>query len=99
MWGRPLSCGPGGRRAPFEGAGLIPLTTPGGQGMYVVGSADGSDRHPDWCRDLLARPLVRVETGTDRGLRGRGGARRGGAAGEARVAPARDPRRGAPAHR
>lgn len=68
---------------PFEGAGLILLTTtgarsgrehttplgrprgPGGQGMYVVGSAGGSDRHPDWYRNLLARPLVRVETGTE----------------------------------
>ncbi|WP_241845974.1 nitroreductase/quinone reductase family protein [Streptomyces sp. MJM1172] len=68
---------------PFEGAGLILLTTtgarsgrehttplgrprgPGGQGMYVVASAGGSDRHPDWYRNLLARPLVRVETGTE----------------------------------
>lgn len=33
--------------------------------MYVVGSAGGSDRHPDWYRNLLARPLVRVETGTE----------------------------------
>ncbi|MFG2713960.1 nitroreductase/quinone reductase family protein [Streptomyces goshikiensis] len=43
------------------------LRGPGGQGVYVVGSAGGSDRHPDWYRNLLARPLVRVETGADAG--------------------------------
>ncbi|MCX4526367.1 MULTISPECIES: nitroreductase/quinone reductase family protein [unclassified Streptomyces] len=38
---------------------------PGGQGVYVVGSAAGADRHPDWYHNLLARPLVRVEAGTE----------------------------------
>ncbi|WP_327262968.1 nitroreductase/quinone reductase family protein [Streptomyces sp. NBC_01232] len=66
---------------PFEGSGLILLTTTGarsgkphttplgfareGGGLLVVGSAGGADRHPDWYRNLLARPLVQVETGTE----------------------------------
>ncbi|MFE5805598.1 nitroreductase/quinone reductase family protein [Streptomyces sp. NPDC056491] len=66
---------------PFEGSGLILLTTTGARSgkphttplgfareggvLLVVGSAGGADRHPDWYRNLLARPLVQVETGTE----------------------------------
>ncbi|MFF4447986.1 nitroreductase/quinone reductase family protein [Streptomyces sp. NPDC001502] len=66
---------------PFEGSGLILLTTTGarsgkphtvplgfareGDGdLLVVASAAGADRHPAWYHNLLARPLVEVETGT-----------------------------------
>ncbi|MEU6755169.1 nitroreductase/quinone reductase family protein [Streptomyces sp. NPDC046685] len=34
--------------------------------LFVVASAPGADGHPAWYRNLLARPLVQVETGTDR---------------------------------
>ncbi|WP_326589828.1 nitroreductase/quinone reductase family protein [Streptomyces sp. NBC_01294] len=39
----------------------------GGTGghLLVVGSAGGADRHPAWYHNLLARPLVQVETGTE----------------------------------
>ncbi|WP_137993264.1 nitroreductase/quinone reductase family protein [Streptomyces vilmorinianum] len=33
--------------------------------LLVTGSAGGSDRHPDWYRNLLVNPTVTVETGTD----------------------------------
>lgn len=33
--------------------------------LLVVGSAAGADRHPAWYHNLLARPLVQVETGTE----------------------------------
>ncbi|MGR4883272.1 nitroreductase/quinone reductase family protein [Streptomyces sp. LARHCF249] len=33
--------------------------------LLVVGSAAGADRHPAWYHNLLARPLVEVETGTE----------------------------------
>ncbi|MFJ3976245.1 nitroreductase/quinone reductase family protein [Streptomyces sp. NPDC090021] len=66
---------------PFEGAELLLLTTTGarsgtphtvplgylrdGGTPLVVASAAGADRHPAWYHNLLARPLVRVETGTE----------------------------------
>ncbi|MFJ3962890.1 nitroreductase/quinone reductase family protein [Streptomyces sp. NPDC090036] len=66
---------------PFAGSELILLTTTGARSgkphttplgfareggvLLVVGSAGGADRHPDWYRNLLARPLVQVETGTE----------------------------------
>ncbi|MFE7183048.1 nitroreductase/quinone reductase family protein [Streptomyces erythrochromogenes] len=66
---------------PFEGAELLLLTTTGarsgkphtvplgflrdGGTPLVVASAAGSDRHPAWYHNLLARPLVQVETGTE----------------------------------
>ncbi|MFJ3926104.1 nitroreductase/quinone reductase family protein [Streptomyces sp. NPDC090022] len=68
---------------PFEGAGLVLLTTtgarsgqehtvplgfvrePDGEQLLVVASAAGADRHPAWFHNLLAHPLVRVETGTE----------------------------------
>ncbi|MGW7439473.1 nitroreductase/quinone reductase family protein [Streptomyces sp. NPDC054849] len=37
----------------------------GGGHLLVVGSAGGADRHPAWYHNLLARPLVQVETGTE----------------------------------
>ncbi|MEU5150446.1 nitroreductase/quinone reductase family protein [Streptomyces yangpuensis] len=49
----------------------IPHTVPlgflrdGGGTPLVVASAAGADRHPAWYHNLLARPLVQVETGTE----------------------------------
>ncbi|MFD6111741.1 nitroreductase/quinone reductase family protein [Streptomyces yangpuensis] len=37
----------------------------GGGTPLVVASAAGADRHPAWYHNLLARPLVQVETGTE----------------------------------
>ena len=34
---------------------------PDGERLLVVGSAGGSDRHPDWYRNILANPEVTVE--------------------------------------
>jgi deazaflavin-dependent oxidoreductase (nitroreductase family) len=64
-----------------EGGDLLLLTTVGarsgrehttplgfvrvGGRVLVVGSAGGSDRHPDWYRNVLAHPMVRVELGAD----------------------------------
>lgn len=66
---------------PFEGAGLLLLTTTGarsgkphttplgyvrdGRRLLVVGSNLGAPLHPDWYLDLLARPTVRVELGDE----------------------------------
>ncbi|MFI8367070.1 nitroreductase/quinone reductase family protein [Streptomyces sp. NPDC085466] len=66
---------------PFEGWVLLLLTTTGavsgrehttplgfvedGDRLLVVGSAGGSDRHPDWYRNILVNPTVTVERGTD----------------------------------
>ncbi|WP_150250445.1 nitroreductase/quinone reductase family protein [Nocardiopsis deserti] len=65
----------------FEGGDLLLLTTVGARSgrehttplgfvrvdgrVLVVGSAGGSDRHPDWYRNVLAHPMVRVELGTE----------------------------------
>ena len=65
----------------FEGGDLLLLTTVGARSgrehttplgyvrseghVYVVGSAGGADRHPDWYHNLLAHPLVRVELGAE----------------------------------
>ncbi|MGW2087750.1 nitroreductase/quinone reductase family protein [Streptomyces sp. NPDC001880] len=65
---------------PFEGGDLLLLTTTGarsgketttplgyvrhGDALLVVGSNLGAPRHPDWYRNLLAHPVVRVELGT-----------------------------------
>ncbi|MFF0482633.1 nitroreductase/quinone reductase family protein [Streptomyces sp. NPDC004435] len=35
------------------------------KGLRVVGSAGGSDRHPDWYRNILRNPTVTVELGAD----------------------------------
>ncbi|MGK5547715.1 nitroreductase/quinone reductase family protein [Streptomyces sp. URMC 127] len=66
---------------PFEGGDLLLLTTTGARSglerttplgyvrhgglLLVVGSNMGAPRHPDWYRNLLAHPLVRVEIGTE----------------------------------
>ncbi|WP_329520758.1 nitroreductase/quinone reductase family protein [Spirillospora sp. NBC_01491] len=66
---------------PFEGGDLLLLTTTGaksgeqrtvplgrvrdGDLLMVVGSNLGSPRHPAWYHNLLAHPVVRVETGTE----------------------------------
>lgn len=66
---------------PFEGGNLLLLTTTGaesgtarttplgyvrhGDALLVVGSGPGAPNHPDWYRDLLAHPVVRVELGTE----------------------------------
>ncbi len=66
---------------PFAGSELILLTTTGarsgkphtvplgfvreGGRLLVVASAAGADRHPAWYHNLLARPLVQVETGAE----------------------------------
>lgn len=36
-----------------------------GDTLLVIGSAGGSDRHPDWFRNVLAHPAVQVELGTE----------------------------------
>ncbi|MEU0098717.1 nitroreductase/quinone reductase family protein [Streptomyces sp. NPDC006267] len=64
---------------PFEGSDLLLLTTTGarsgtrhttplgyvrdGGRLLVVASNLGAPRHPDWYRNLLARPTVQVELG------------------------------------
>ncbi|MER5968964.1 nitroreductase/quinone reductase family protein [Streptomyces sp. NPDC002055] len=66
---------------PFEGSDLLLLTTTGttsgkehttplacfrdGDRLLVVASAAGAPRHPDWYHNLLAHPLVQVESGTE----------------------------------
>ncbi|GAA1558147.1 MULTISPECIES: nitroreductase/quinone reductase family protein [Streptomyces] len=66
---------------PFEGSDLLLLTTTGArtgrqhttplgripheEGLLVVGSNLGADRHPAWYHNLLAHPLVRVETAAE----------------------------------
>ncbi|MER7000279.1 nitroreductase/quinone reductase family protein [Streptomyces sp. NPDC000410] len=66
---------------PFEGWVLLLLTTTGarsgathttplgfvedGDRLLVVGSAGGSDRHPDWYRNILLNPQVTVELGAE----------------------------------
>lgn len=65
---------------PFEGGDLLLLTTTGaksgterttplgyvrhGDSLLVIGSNLGARRHPDWYHNLLAHPVVTVETGT-----------------------------------
>ncbi|MGW0561396.1 nitroreductase/quinone reductase family protein [Streptomyces sp. NPDC003016] len=65
---------------PFAGEDLLLLTTTGaksgketttplgyvrhGDSLVIVGSGLGAPRHPDWYHNLLAHPVVRVETGT-----------------------------------
>jgi deazaflavin-dependent oxidoreductase (nitroreductase family) len=58
---------------------VVPMRgQPDGDGRLVVASAHGRDRHPDWCRDVVAQPEFEVEVGAGAGDRaGRGGAGRG----------------------
>ncbi|TKG71628.1 nitroreductase/quinone reductase family protein [Prauserella endophytica] len=72
----------GGRvGGPFEGGGLLLLTTVGARSgqqttsplaylrvdgeLVIVGSAGGGPRNPAWYHNLLAHPAVRVELGTE----------------------------------
>lgn len=66
---------------PFAGGDLLLLTTAGARSgrdhtvplgyvraeglLLVVASAAGAPDHPQWYRNLLARPVVRVELGTE----------------------------------
>ncbi|WP_208869119.1 nitroreductase/quinone reductase family protein [Streptomyces sp. MJM8645] len=66
---------------PFEGGDLLLLTTAGARSgkphtvplgyvraeglLLVVASAAGAPDHPQWYRNLLARPVVRVELGSE----------------------------------
>ncbi|MGW2250431.1 nitroreductase/quinone reductase family protein [Kitasatospora sp. NPDC001660] len=66
---------------PFEGGDLLLLTTTGARSgrehtvplgyvraegeLVVVASAGGAPDHPQWYRNLLTRPVVRVELGTE----------------------------------
>ncbi len=66
---------------PFEGGDLLLLTTTGARSgrphtvplgyvearglLLVVASAAGAPEHPQWYRNLLAHPVVRVELGAD----------------------------------
>ncbi|MET8624223.1 nitroreductase/quinone reductase family protein [Kitasatospora sp. NPDC004669] len=66
---------------PFEGGDLLLLTTTGARTgrphtvplgyiraeglVLVVASAAGTPEHPQWYRNLLAHPVVRVELGTE----------------------------------
>lgn len=66
---------------PFEGSHILLLHTrgaksgqprlsplayfPDGDGMLIVGSFAGADKHPAWVHNLRAHPQARVEVGTD----------------------------------
>lgn len=66
---------------PFEGGDLLLLTTTGARSgrphtvplgyvraeglLLVVASAGGAPEHPQWYRNLLTHPVVRVELGTE----------------------------------
>jgi deazaflavin-dependent oxidoreductase (nitroreductase family) len=66
---------------PFPGRPLLLLTTTGAKSglartsplMYVtvddklliIGSNMGGPKHPDWCRNLMANPLVTIEIGKE----------------------------------
>ncbi|WP_411083457.1 nitroreductase/quinone reductase family protein [Streptomyces sp. cmx-18-6] len=67
---------------PFAGSDLLLLTTTGartgqphttplghvrdGERLLVVGSNLGAPHHPDWYHNILARPAVQVELGTEK---------------------------------
>jgi deazaflavin-dependent oxidoreductase (nitroreductase family) len=38
---------------------------PEGDHWYIFASAHGSDRHPDWYRNLVATPDITIEIGTE----------------------------------
>ena len=66
---------------PFEGAPMVLLTTTGaksgrerttplvytsdGERLVIIASAAGADRHPAWYHNLVARPEVTLEVGTE----------------------------------
>ena len=52
-----------GRRSGNEH--LTPMRSlPDDHGWYVFGSAHGSDRDPDWVRNIRANPAIEIEVGT-----------------------------------
>lgn len=67
---------------PFEGAPMVLLTTTGaksgrarttplvytsdGDRLVIIASAAGADKHPAWFHNLVARPGVTLEVGTER---------------------------------
>lgn len=54
-----------GRRSGKEH--LTPMRClPGDGSWYVFGSAHGSERDPDWVRNLRANPAIEIEVGTER---------------------------------
>jgi deazaflavin-dependent oxidoreductase (nitroreductase family) len=45
---------------------VVPMRClPDGDALYVFASAHGSDRHPDWYRNLVAHPDITIEKGTE----------------------------------
>jgi deazaflavin-dependent oxidoreductase (nitroreductase family) len=45
---------------------IVPMRAmPVGDALYVFASAHGSDRHPDWYRNVVAHPEIVIERGTE----------------------------------
>jgi deazaflavin-dependent oxidoreductase (nitroreductase family) len=45
---------------------VVPMRClPDGEALYVFASAHGSDRHPDWYRNVVAHPDFTIEKGTE----------------------------------
>jgi deazaflavin-dependent oxidoreductase (nitroreductase family) len=45
---------------------VVPMRClPDGDSWYVFASADGSDRHPDWYRNVVGHPNFAIEKGTE----------------------------------
>jgi deazaflavin-dependent oxidoreductase (nitroreductase family) len=45
---------------------IVPMRAmPSGDALYVFASAHGSDRHPDWYRNVVAHPEIVIEQGTE----------------------------------
>ena len=45
---------------------IVPMRAmPTGDALYVFASAHGSDRHPDWYRNVVAHPEIVIEIGTE----------------------------------
>lgn len=45
---------------------VVPMRClPDGDTLYVFASAHGSDRHPDWYRNILAHPDITIEKGAE----------------------------------
>jgi deazaflavin-dependent oxidoreductase (nitroreductase family) len=45
---------------------IVPMRAmPSGDALYVFASAHGSDRQPDWYRNVVAHPEIVIEMGTE----------------------------------
>ena len=45
---------------------IVPMRClPDGDALYVFASAHGSERHPDWYRNVVANPEFTIEQGTE----------------------------------